>query len=36
MGAGFTVHCEEDKDFGLKLQQGRLSVDDGVLIIGGQ
>lgn len=33
MGTGFTVHCEEDKDFVLKLQQGIVSIEEVLLIM---
>lgn len=34
MGTGFTVHCEKDKDFVLKLQQGIFSIEEVLLIMG--
>lgn len=34
MGTGFTVHCEQDKDFGLKLQQSICSIEEVILIMG--
>lgn len=34
MGTGFTPHCEQDKDFCLKLQQGIFSIEEVVSIMG--